>query len=416
MTGSERLVPRPPRIGIVPARYGPAIVGGAEIVLRHIAVGLQQRGWSVEVLTTCATDYFSWHNDQPEGVRVEDGLLVRRFPAVRSTPGHERYTLSMHMLGNASISLSEQVRWMNDDIRVPDLYEYLVDHHEGYDALLFGPYLFWPAYVCSQIAPDKSVLMACLHDEPYAYQRLFEPMFQGLAGLLFLTEPEQELARRIHATQLAPHAVVGCGVEIPGQTDPERFRAVHRIQGPFVLYGGRREGAKGWDDLLSGFARAVVERNLPLSLVTMGAGEVRPPAAIADRVIDLGFLPDNDRDDAYAAAAAYVQPSSMESFSRTIMESWLAGTPVIGYAGSEVVKWHITRSGAGLIYASDAEFDEALSLITHQPEVAARLGRAGRSYVLDHYQWPGVLDSIEKCMADWTPAGSIGSEVPCEPF
>ena len=65
------------RLGIVPARFGPKIVGGAEIVLRHIAEGLQGRGWDVEILTTAATDYFAWENDQPVGVREEDGLTVR---------------------------------------------------------------------------------------------------------------------------------------------------------------------------------------------------------------------------------------------------------------------------------------------------------------------------------------------------
>ena len=48
--------------------------------------------------------------------------------------------------------------------------------------------------------------------------------------------------------------------------------------------------------------------------------------------IDLGQLTDRDKDDAFAAAAAYVQPSAMESFSRTVMEAWLAGTPVIANA------------------------------------------------------------------------------------
>ena len=40
---------------------------------------------------------------------------------------------------------------------------------------------------------------------------------------------------------------------------------------------------------------------------------------------------------AFAAADCYLQPSRYESFSRTIMEAWLAGTPVIANAGSDVV-------------------------------------------------------------------------------
>lgn len=402
--GSTENASLAPRIGVVPARFGPRIVGGAEIVLAQIARGLRERGWDVEILTTCATDYFSWDNDQPEGLRTEDGLQVRRFKAVRSTPGRERRDLGHRILAGDRITLSEQDRWLNDDVRVPDLYEYLVDHHDRYDVLLFGPYLFWPAYTCSQIAPEKTVLWTCLHDEPYAYQRIFEPMLCGTAGLLFQTDPERDLALRIHP-DLAPHAVVGCGVEVPADSDADRFRARYDVDGPFVLYAGRREGAKGWDDLLRGFARAVTERRLDLRLVTMGAGEVRAPDEVADRVIDVGFLPDEDRDDAYAAASAYVQPSSFEAFSRTIMESWLAAVPVLGYAGSEVVRWHIARSEAGLVYASDDELVEALTLVSERPEIARRLGANGPDYVLSHYQWPGVIDAIEKRLLEWTPAG-----------
>ena len=60
-----------------------------------------------------------------------------------------------------------------------------------------------------------------------------------------------------------------------------------------MLYGGRREGAKGWESLLDGFAEAVRKEDLDLHLVTFGVGEVVPPIDVADRVVDLGFLSDD---------------------------------------------------------------------------------------------------------------------------
>lgn len=396
-------------VGIVPARFGPAIVGGAEIVLRHVAQGLHSRGWDVEVLTTCATDYFSWHNEMPEGESTEAGLLVRRFPAVVSTAGLERRLLGHRILAGEKLNLIEQQRWMNDDVRVPALYHWLLRNHERFRALIFGPYLFWPAYACSQIAAEKSILWACLHDEPHAYQELFQPMLSGVAGLVFHTEPEHELAHRVN-TQLAPHAVVGCGVEIPERYDVDGFRRRHGIDRPYLLYAGRREGAKGWDDLMAMYARAVRRRDLPFALVTMGAGDVNPPPAIADRVVDLGFLPDDERDNAFAGAAAYVQPSRYESFSRTIMESWLAGVPVIAWGASEVVSYHVERSRAGLLYRDEYEFAEALAFLAEAPEQARSLGRVGRQYVLDNYQWDDVLDRTERAITAWTkaPAALVG--------
>src|SRR5205807_353287 len=124
----------------------------------------------------------------------------------------------------------------------------------------------------------------------------------------------------------------------------------------------RRHGAKGWDQLLEAFAKAS-RRGLPFQLVTLGIGNVVAPPDIADKVIDVGFLSDDERNDAFAAADAYLQPSRYEAFSRTIMEAWLAGTVVIGNGASEVVAWHCRRSGGGLTYDDDYELEECLAFV-----------------------------------------------------
>ena len=397
---TERPVERRGTIAFAPARYGAGLVGGAEIVLREMAMRLQARGWDVEVLTTCATDHFTWENVLHAGVAEEDGLRVRRFPVELADPA-ERGVLEHHILAGATLSLRDQYRWMNGGMRVPGLWHHLLDRAEDYRVVVFAPYLFWVAFACSQVVPERSVLLTCLHDEPYARLDLFQPVLTGVAGLWFMTTPEHDLAHRL-VPGLAPHAEVGCGVEVPTSYDPEGFRQRHGLDRPFLLYAGRREGAKGWDDLLEAFAAATVRHDLPFSLVTMGRGEFTVPEEVADRVVDLGFLPDDERDSAFAAAAAYVQPSRFEAFSRTIMEAWLAGTPVIANAGSEVVAWHCERSGAGLVYDDASELEQCLLLLADAPEVAQRLAAAGRAYVLEHYTWDRVLDDVERTLEDWT--------------
>ncbi len=391
------------RLGFVPARYGDGVVGGAETVLRELARGLAARGWDVDLLTTCARDHFTWVNEFPAGVEEVDGVTVRRFPAVVSTPRAERAALDAAIVAGARLPLAEQHRWMNDDVRVPELFHYLLDEAEHYRALVFAPYLFWPAFACGQVAPERTILMPCLHDEPEAYLEIYHPLFAGSRGIWFLSEPERQLAERIFP-QLAPHEVVGSGLHVPEGYDPEGFRRRHGIEGRFVLYAGRRERGKNWEGLLAGFARAVEQGVDAFSLVTMGHGEVRPPASIADRVVDLGFVPDDERDDAFAAADVYLQPSAYESFSRTIMEAWLAGTPVIANAASAVNRWHCERSGAGLVYDDDFELTECLRFVAEAPAAAAELGAHGRDYVLEHATWPPVLDRVEATLDAWTVA------------
>jgi glycosyltransferase involved in cell wall biosynthesis len=191
-------------------------------------------------------------------------------------------------------------------------------------------------------------------------------------------------------------------VLVPDSYDPDGFRAKYGITKPYVLFAGRREGGKGWSDLLRAFTRAVVRLGVDLELVSFGVGEVILPAEIASRVKDLGFLPQEDVGNAYAAAAAYIQPSLYESFSRTIMESWLAGTPVIANRACEVVRWHCERSGGGLLYTDDYELAQYLALVAAAGDgrPLRHLGDRGRDYVRANYTWEAALDRMEAALEE----------------
>ena len=391
------------RLAFVPPRFGDDVTGGAEAALREAAEGLAARGWDVDVLTTCARDHFTWANEYPAGEEQVGKLRVIRFPTVLDTPRVERATLHAAILRGEPVPVELQERWMNDDLRVPSLWHHLLVHADDYRAIAFAPYLFWTTFACGQIAPDRTLLMPCLHDEPEARLDIFGPLFSGARGVWFLSEPERDLARRLY--ELPPrHDVLGSGVHVPDRYDPDGFRARHGIDGPFVLYAGRREGAKGWEWLLDAFATAVTRHDLDLRLVTLGSGDVRPPAAVVDRVVDLGFVSSAERDDAFAAATAYVQPSALESFSRTAMEAWLAGTLLVANARSDVVRWHCERSGAGLTFDGAEELIAALRFVASEPEAASALAASGRDYVLGNYQWDTVIDRVEQAIDDWFPA------------
>lgn len=396
------------RIAFVPPRYGPDVVGGAEAVVRQAAHGLADRGWEVEVLTTCARDHYTWANVDAPGPSVErtdDGAEVRvtRFPMVSDTDGEVRRRVEALLAAGEVPSLSEQEAWMNDGPRSPELFHHVLDAAETYRAVVVSPYLFWTSFAVGAIAPERTLLRPCLHDEPYARLELFEPLLTGSAGVWLQTQPERDLYDQV-STAPAQTSVVGEGVPVPERYDPDGFRRRLGLgDAPFVLYGGRREGAKGWERMLDAFADAVRQEDLDLTLVTFGVGEVHAPPDLPGRVIDLGFIDEATRDDAMAAATAYLQPSTLESFSRTVMEAWLAGTPVIANGAGDVVRWHIERSGAGLTYDDHAELEQALRFVAEAPEAAAALAGPGRDYVLDSYTWPATLDRMEATLDEWFP-------------
>ncbi len=387
-------------IAFVTPRYGAGVVGGSEAVMAEAARGLAARGYNVEVLTTCARSHFSWANEFDPGTFIDRGVTVRRFKTVTGAGLRSRFGLDQRVQRGERLDSGEEVAWANDRFRVPELYLHLFAHGRSYDAIVLSPYLFWSTIYGAQVAPERSVIMPCLHDEPYSQLGIVRSTLGSAAGLWFLSEPEHLLAHRL-APALSPrHSVVGAAVEIPEHYDPAGFRERHGLSSPFVLFAGRREPGKGWDSMLRAFARVVAIGDVALDLVTTGVGEPEIPDGLAGRVRDLGYLEPDELASAFAAAEALVQPSPNESFSRTLMEAWLAGTPVIATATGEVVTWHCERSGGGITYADDFEFAECLRFVIEAPKAAAELAAKGREYVLEHYTWDKVLDEMERSLAD----------------
>ncbi len=388
------------RFAFVTPRYGPGVVGGSEAVMAEAARGLAGRGYEVEILTTCARSHFSWANEFDEGTSEDRGVLVRRFPTVTSRRRLTSSSLEQRILAGERLSASAEITWVNSRFRVPELYLHLLAEAPRYDTIVLSPYLFWSTIYGAQVAPERSVVMPCLHDEPYARLSIVQSILASVAAVWFLSEPEHLLGHRL-APHLAPrHLVVGAAVEVPDSYDPAGFRERHGLKRPFVLFAGRREGGKGWRELLAAYSAAIVGDNAAFDLVTVGVGAPEIPEGLVSRVIDLGYLDADEMPNAFAAAEALVQPSTNESFSRTLMEAWLAGTPVIASAAGEVVTWHCERSGGGLTYSDELELAQCLRFVAEAPKAAAVLAERGHDYVLANYTWDIVLDAMERSLTE----------------
>ena len=108
------------------------------------------------------------------------------------------------------------------------------------------------------------------------------------------------------------------------------------------------------------------------------------------RIHHLGFLPDEDKFDALAAADLLIMPSYFESLSMVALEAGRIGRPVLANGRCDVLKGQCIRSGAGLYYESYEEFAETLYSLESNGPLHARLGRNGREYFRQHYAWPVI--------------------------
>ena len=123
-------------------------------------------------------------------------------------------------------------------------------------------------------------------------------------------------------------------------------------------------------------------------MVLIGGGKVEIPDQ--ENILDLGFVDLQDKYDAYGATEVFCNPSEMESFSIVIMESWLAGRPVMVNGKCAVTRSFVEEAQGGLWFGSYEEFEEGLKKLTEDKKLAERMGSNGRKYVLEHFDW-GVI-------------------------
>jgi glycosyltransferase involved in cell wall biosynthesis len=389
------------KIAFITPWYGPNVPGGAEQATRGLVEHLKQAGLPVEVWTTCIKDFYAdWsRNHYKAGVDEVNGITVRRFP-VEDRNRTTFNQLNWRLMNGFRIKSDEEHTFIKEMIRAPSLYEH-VDQHQEEHLFFFVPYMFSTTYFGCQIAPERSVVITNLHDEAYAHLDIYKEPLTQVRSLIFKTNTEKELAQEILGLEKNQiRKVIGDGLKTQVRADPGRFRRKFDIEEPIVLYAGRRENGKNTPLLIDYWRQYSQQASRNEKLVLIGPGDIALSADDRRTILDLGFLSEEDKRDAYAAANVFCHPSVNESFSIVLMESWLAGTPALVH-GQCAVNWdHCRRSNGGLYFTNYKEFEAALDYLLCQPEQASILGRQGHQYVLDNYQWQTIVNQFQELIEE----------------
>ncbi|MCJ7833780.1 glycosyltransferase family 4 protein [Cuneatibacter sp. NSJ-177] len=383
------------KLGFVIPWFGKKISGGAELELKGLAEHLNAAGVEVEILATCVKEFSAdWNqNYYPEGVEVVNGIPVRRF-RVRKRDTQAFDGVNYKLLNQIPLSSREEEIYAKEMVNSPDLYAYLKEKQEEYGAYIFIPYMFGTTYYGVQVCPQKTVMIPCFHDESYAHMEIFKSVFSKVAGMLFLAQPECDLAHRLFDLSRVKTEVMGAGVDTNMQCDARRFREKYNIRSPFILYAGRKDAGKNVDTLVKYFAEYKKRNSSDLKLVLIGGGKIEIPQAMKGEILDLGFLPLQDKVDAYGASTFLCQPSKMESFSLVIMESWLGRRPVLVYEGCEVTTHFAKCSHGGLYFANFFDFEGCVNYFMQNPVIANQMGEEGRRFVLENFSWEVIVNKF----------------------
>ncbi|MDE5620310.1 MAG: glycosyltransferase family 4 protein [Ruminococcus sp.] len=371
------------KIGFVTSWYGDDISGGAEAMLRDLTENLHKQNIPVEILTTCVKDFRSdWNkNYYREGTSInKNGIKVKRF-RVRKRNTDAFNEVNIKFMKNITVTPEEERIFLREMVNSTALYRYMKENSDNYSLFVFIPYMFGTTYWGMKLFPEKSILIPCLHDEPYAYMKHFRKLFPQSVGMVFNSEPEKNLAEKIYDLHNTKTLTAGIGMNTNITAEPENFRKKYSIKEPFILYAGRKDKGKNIDKLIKYHNEYIRRNNKNLRLVLIGGGET-----IKGRnIIDLGYISQQDKYNAMSACEFLCQPSMNESFSLVIMENWLCKRPVLVHDGCEVTKNFVSESNGGLYFGNYPEFEACTDYLLKNRKICEIMGLNGIEYVKSHF-------------------------------
>jgi glycosyltransferase involved in cell wall biosynthesis len=375
------------KIALVVQRCGTEVNGGAESLCLQIAQHLAPSAVT-EILTTCALDYMTWENFYPEGTEKIGSTVVRRFRVDRPRDVAAFNQLSGQLNSKRDkTTLSEQEDWMRAQGPMSSgLLDYLPAAKGSYDAFIFFGYLYATTYFGLPLVRDKAWLEPLAHDEWTIYFRMWDAFFALPKGFIFNTQAERSFLRRRFPGNSLAGPIAGIGIDPPQGLDVNKFKSRYNLSAPFLLYIGRIDASKGCEEMFGYFIRWKQESNNPYKLVLVGQ-EIMP-IPFHDDIIHLGYVSEEEKWAALSACDWVIAPSRFESLSMALLEGWSVGRPALVNGACAVLVEHCRKAHGGVWFHDSHDWRMFLDGV--DSETKTILGRQGRNYVREYYDWKKV--------------------------
>jgi len=191
----------------------------------------------------------------------------------------------------------------------------------------------------------------------------------------------------------------GMGVDLAALTggDAARFRARYQLTDPIVTFLGVVTYDKGSFHLVQALERLWAQHSRAHLVI---AGQpvdefntfyARLSPHTRQRIVRLGPVTGQDKQDLLAATDVFALPSRIDSFGMVYLEAWAYRKPVIGARAGGVPDVIADGRDGRLIRFGDVdELAAVIAQLLTDPAQAAALGRAGRAKVEQQYTWDRI--------------------------
>jgi glycosyltransferase involved in cell wall biosynthesis len=367
--------------------YTPAYTfGGVVSAVEGLAQATAARGHQVTVLTTDALTYTERFSGNSKEI-LQNVVVIR---SRNLNYALRRYNLS------TPFGLRHELKHLLPSVDIIHLHEFRTV--ENLLSVSLARHRARPIVLSPHGTLDQSTGRSNLK---IWWDRLISPhVARSINQIVALAEAEASDARTLWSQfGMAPQVTI-----IPNGVDPARYAslpdgAIFRQryglgEGPVVLFMGRLHRRKGVEQLTQAFRAAGIDG---AKLVLAGPDEGMLPVLQRihnDDIILTGYLNEEERREALAAADLFALPATGEGLSMAVLEAMAAGVAVLLSPGCNLPE--AEQQGAGLVVPPQIEaLTQALRTLLDDRVALQKMGERARHLVHERYTWAKVAASME---------------------
>lgn len=295
------------------------------------------------------------------------------------------------------------------------------------DAFVFG----FPALLLKTVTGLPLVVhfhSSFFYNSHWLGERKYRP-FVAKAGLWLSKRAEyiravsSDIQRKLVGKGLSPERVIyatppvdpGSFLEVDRRGELALMREFNLTPGRTFVFVGRLSKEKNISLILRA-VRRLSGRYEGLRLFIIGAGPeekrlklITSRLGISEHVIFLGYVPQREIRNYFRVSCALLVSSHFEGTAKVLKEAALAETPAISTATSgtsDAIRGGET--GLVLVRPDDAQFAEAMESLLRDPEEASLMGKRGRKYVLENFDYQR---DVERIVQIWKKAALVTTQV-----